>query len=239
MNPGSPSTCSWPRFCESSRPITASSAQVPSASTGGGKKSYLESSAFLQAHLAARGLMQPRVRRSLRQPAFWQNRPMAGKVRIGVSGWRYAPWRGNFYPQGLPQARELAYAAEIFPSIELNGSFYSLQRPSSYARWARQTPPGFVFAVKGSRYITHMLRLRHVETAVANFFASGLFELDGKLGPILWQLSDRHRLDAGRLEEFCALLPRSFVAARDLGLVSGASPDPVRLNRQDGIASAP
>ena len=108
---------------------------------------------------------------------------MAGKVRIGVSGWRYTPWRGNFYPKSLQQARELAYAASIFSSIELNGSFYSLQRPSSYAMWAQQTPPGFVFAIKGSRYITHMLKLRNIEAAMANFFASGLFELDEKLGP--------------------------------------------------------
>src|SRR5690348_5891495 len=108
-------------------------------------------------------------------------------IRIGVSGWRYTPWRGNFYPKGLAQARELAYASRAFNSIELNGSFYSLQRPSSYACWAADTPPGFEFAVKGGRYITHMLKLRNIETALANFIASGLFELGEKLGPILWQ----------------------------------------------------
>lgn len=107
---------------------------------------------------------------------------MAGKVPIGVSGWRYTPWRGHFYPPGLAQWRELQYAASVFPALELNGSFYSLQRPSSYALWAEHTPPGFVFALKGSRYITHMLKLRNVEAALANFLASGLFELGRQAG---------------------------------------------------------
>jgi uncharacterized protein YecE (DUF72 family) len=160
--------------------------------------------------------VQPRVNRALDTAAFWQKRAMAGQVRIGVSGWRYAPWRGNFYPKGLPQARELSHAARIFPSIELNGSFYSLQRPSSYALWARQTPPGFVFAVKGSRYITHMLRLRNIDSALANFFASGLFELDDKLGPILWQFPPNMAFDADRFEAFFRLLPRTTASAARL-----------------------
>jgi uncharacterized protein YecE (DUF72 family) len=132
-----------------------------------------------------------------------------GKVRIGVSGWRYTPWRGNFYPKKLAQARELEYAARIFPSIELNGSFYSLQRPSSYALWAQQTPPGFVFAIKGSRYITHMLKLRNIETALANFLASGLFELGDKLGPILWQFPPMTRFHEDVFEDFLSILPRT------------------------------
>ena len=141
-----------------------------------------------------------------------------GKIRIGVSGWRYAPWRGKFYPQKLAQARELEYASRVFPSIELNGSFYSLQRPSSYAQWTQQTPPGFVFAVKGSRYITHMLRLRNVETAMANFFASGLFELGDKLGPLLWQFPPNMQFDAPLFESFFKLLPRTTEAAAGLAL---------------------
>jgi uncharacterized protein YecE (DUF72 family) len=152
----------------------------------------------------------------LRRRAGMIKQAMAGKVRIGVSGWRYPPWRGNFYPKGLPQARELAYAAGIFPSIELNGSFYSLQRPSSYAMWAQQTPPGFVFAVKGSRYITHMLKLRNVETALANFFASGLFELDAKLGPILWQFPPNMGFHSEVFEAFFRLLPRTTPSAAKL-----------------------
>lgn len=143
---------------------------------------------------------------------------MQGKIRIGVSGWRYQPWRGNFYPTGLPQARELAHAARIFPSIELNGSFYSLQRPSSYARWARETPPGFVFAVKGSRYITHMLRLRNIDAALANFFASGLFELGDKLGPFLWQFPPNLPFDPALFEAFFKQLPRTTIAAAQLAL---------------------
>lgn len=129
-------------------------------------------------------------------------------VRIGVSGWRYAGWRGTFYPRDLPQKRELAYCAERFPTIEINGSFYSLQRPERYAAWYADVPDDFVFAVKGSRFITHMLRLENAEKALANFFASGLFELEEKLGPILWQLPPTLRYDCERLSRFFALLPR-------------------------------
>jgi len=132
-----------------------------------------------------------------------------GKVLIGVSGWRYTPWRGHFYPRGLAQSRELEHASRAFNSLELNGSFYSLQRPSSYRMWAEQTPPGFVFAIKGSRYITHMLKLRNVDVALANFFASGLFELGDKLGPILWQFPPMMHFHPELFEAFFALLPNS------------------------------
>ena len=101
-------------------------------------------------------------------------RPAPPRARIGISGWTYPPWRGVFYPEGLRQADELAFASRAFPSIEINGSFYSLMRPESYRAWYAAVPDDFVFAVKGGRYITHMLRLRHAETALANFFASGL-----------------------------------------------------------------
>jgi uncharacterized protein YecE (DUF72 family) len=138
------------------------------------------------------------------------------RAHIGISGWRYAPWRGTFYPDGLPQSKELAYAAERFDTIELNGSFYSLQRPESYARWYEQVPESFTFAIKGSRYITHMLRLRNVKTALANFFASGLFELEEKLGPFLWQLPPTMSYDRERLLAFFDLLPRDGAAATAL-----------------------
>ncbi len=131
-----------------------------------------------------------------------------GTIRIGISGWRYPPWRGVFYPTGLPQRRELAFAASRFPTIEINGSFYSLHRPEYYARWRDETPDGFVFSVKGPRFITHMLKLRDSEQALANFFASGIANLGGKLGPILWQLPQMLRFDPGRLENFLATLPR-------------------------------
>ncbi|TFZ00945.1 DUF72 domain-containing protein [Ramlibacter henchirensis] len=143
---------------------------------------------------------------------------MAGKVFIGVSGWRYEPWRGNFYPRGLAQSKELWHAARHFNSIELNGSFYSLQRPSSYAMWAEQTPPGFVFAVKGGRFITHMLKLRNIEAAMGNFFASGLFALGDKLGPILWQFPPQMRLNLELFEQFFASLPKTTATAAKVAM---------------------
>ncbi|GGH40621.1 DUF72 domain-containing protein [Microbacterium album] len=138
-----------------------------------------------------------------------------GRVRVGVSGWRYAGWRGDFYPRGLVQRRELEYIGERMPTAEINGSFYSLQRPESYARWRDSVPDDFVFAVKGPRYITHMLRLRNAATALANFFASGPLALGPKLGPVLWQLPERHRFDADELDAFLNALPRSTTAAAD------------------------
>jgi uncharacterized protein YecE (DUF72 family) len=141
---------------------------------------------------------------------------MSGAIRIGISGWRYAGWRGVFYPQDLPQRRELEYAAQRLISIELNGSFYSLQTPESYARWYRETPPGFVFSVKGGRYITHMLRLREPQRALSNFFASGVLALRDKLGPVLWQLPPDLRFEPQRVEAFLAALPRSTLAALQL-----------------------
>ena len=137
-------------------------------------------------------------------------------LRIGISGWRYAPWRGTFYPKGLTQARELEYAAERLNSIEINGSFYALQRPESYRRWAEQTPDDFVFAIKGPRFITHMKKLTDVETPLANFFASGPLALGPKLGPVLWQLPPTLGFDAGRMNDFLGRLPRSSAAAAEL-----------------------
>ena len=140
---------------------------------------------------------------------------MSGRVWIGISGWRYQPWRGVFYPKGLRQSEELAFAARHFGSIELNGSFYSLQRASSYVAWRDATPPGFVFAVKGSRFITHMKRLRDVRAASANFWASGLLALGDKLGPILWQFPPTLAFDE-RFAAFFASLPRTTGEARAL-----------------------
>jgi uncharacterized protein YecE (DUF72 family) len=134
-------------------------------------------------------------------------------VRIGISGWRYEPWRGVFYPEGLPQRRELEFCARHFPTVEINGSFYSLQRPEYYQQWYDETPPGFVFAVKGSRYITHMLRLNNVEKPLANFYASGILNLREKLGPFLWQFPPMFIYRPERLEPFFEMLPRSTEAA--------------------------
>ena len=138
-------------------------------------------------------------------------------VRIGVSGWTYAPWRGAFYPRRLPHKRELAYASRELQSIEINGTFYSLQRPESFARWAEETPEQFIFSVKGPRFITHILRLRGAETALANFFASGLLRLGAKLGPVLWQFPPNFRFeDPARIADFFRLLPRDTEAAAAL-----------------------
>jgi uncharacterized protein YecE (DUF72 family) len=140
---------------------------------------------------------------------------MPGHVRIGISGWRYAPWRGVFYPKGLRQAEELSFAARHFDTIEINGSFYSLQSPELYASWYQATPRGFVFSVKGSRFITHMKRLRGFEQPLANFFASGPLCLEEKLGPFLWQFPPQLAFD-DRFEPFFAALPRDTHAAREL-----------------------
>ena len=132
---------------------------------------------------------------------------MSSRVLIGISGWRYAPWRGVFYPKGLPQKRELEYASRELPTIEINGSFYSLQKPAYYAAWDRATPEGFVFSVKGSRFITHMLKLKEPERAMARFFGSGLLGLGPKLGPILWQFPQQFPFDEERFRRFLELLP--------------------------------
>ncbi len=134
-------------------------------------------------------------------------------VWIGISGWTYAPWRGRFYPKGLGQRNELAYVAERMNSVEINGSFYSLQRRSSYQAWAAAVPDDFIFSVKGGRFITHMKKLAGIETPLANFFASGVLALGRKLGPILWQLPPNLGFDAERLEAFFELLPRTAGAA--------------------------
>ncbi len=139
-----------------------------------------------------------------------------GKIRIGISGWTYAPWRGAFYPEGLPQKQELSFAANSFPTIEINGTFYSLQRSESFARWAAETPADFVFAIKAPRFITHTKRLKDIEKPLANFFASGVLRLGPKLGPILWQFPPNFRFDAERIEAFFKLLPRDTEAAAKL-----------------------
>ena len=140
----------------------------------------------------------------------------AGAVRIGISGWRYKGWRGVFYPKRLAQHRELSYAGGVFPTIEINGTFYRLQSPELFRKWAEATPAGFVFALKGSRYITHMLRLKNVELALARYFASGPLELGPKLGPILWQFPENFRFNAERIESFFKLLPRDTLAIAEL-----------------------
>jgi uncharacterized protein YecE (DUF72 family) len=134
-------------------------------------------------------------------------------VRIGISGWTYPRWRGTFYPKGLPQRQELRYASERMNSVEINGSFYSLQRRSSFEAWAASVPEDFVFAVKGGRFITHMKKLSGIETPLANFLAAGVLALDQKLGPILWQLPPNLGFNADRMDAFFAQLPHSAGSA--------------------------
>ena len=138
-------------------------------------------------------------------------------VRIGISGWTYAPWRGVFFPADLPQKRELAFAARHVRTIEINGTFYSLQRPASFGAWREAAPEDFVFAVKAPRFITHIKRLKDCVAPLGNFFASGLLRLDEKLGPILWQLPPTMKFEPERLAAFFNLLPRTTREAAVFG----------------------
>lgn len=138
------------------------------------------------------------------------------ELRIGISGWNYKPWRGVFYPPKHPQKRELEFASQTFNSIEINGTFYSLQRPESFQRWYDETPADFVFAVKGGRFISHMKKLRDVQVPLANFFASGVLALREKLGPILWQFPPNFGWNEARFREFFEHLPRDTEEAAQL-----------------------
>ncbi len=137
-------------------------------------------------------------------------------IRVGISGWRYPGWRGDFYPESLPQRAEMAYACSRFPTVELNGTFYSLQRAAYFEKWREDTGDDFVFAIKGSRFITHMLQLNEPRQALANFFAQGILALGARLGPILWQFSSRFRFREEKLRPFLALLPHDQAHAARL-----------------------
>ena len=130
------------------------------------------------------------------------------KIRIGIGGWTYPPWRGSFYPPGLPQRSELEYAARSFGAIEINATFYGRQSRNSWAAWAEAVPDGFQFAVKGSRYCVTRPRLADAGEGVGNFLAQGLTMLGPKLGPLLWMLAARRRFDHDDIAAFFALLPR-------------------------------
>lgn len=139
-----------------------------------------------------------------------------GRIRIGLSGWDYASWRGGFYPEELPQREELRYAGERFDLLEINATFYRLTSPRRAAAWRDAVPDGTVLAVKGSRFITHNKKLAGVETALANFLASGILELGGALGPVLWQLPEQLHFDAARVDGFLAALPHDTDGAAEL-----------------------
>ena len=132
---------------------------------------------------------------------------MAPPIRVGTSGWIYDHWKERFYPRGLSSRRWLAYLAERLPTVEVNGTFYSLTRPSACDAWRAAVPEGFLFALKGSRYITHMLKLRNFRAPLANFFASGILRLGAHIGPILWQLPPQLPFDGAKAEAFFSALP--------------------------------
>jgi uncharacterized protein YecE (DUF72 family) len=150
---------------------------------------------------------------------------MPGRVWIGPSGYAYPEWRGRFYPPGLPPRLYLAHLARSFPTVELNGTFYSLKSPALFRRWADTVPPGFLFAVKGSRFITHARALAGVEGALAAFYASGVLELGDKTGPFLWQLPPSLPFDGERARAFLDLLPRSAAHAAALAGIEGSHAD--------------
>ena len=161
--------------------------------------------------------MAARKRRTTTDTGGARSRPRSSEPRlhIGISGFDYPRWRGAFYPAALAKRRWLWYASRTFPSIELNGTFYSLKTPAVFARWVREVPDdgGFVFSIKGSRFITHNLKLRRAEQALGNFFASGLLALGEVTGPLLWQLPATYAFDAERIDEFLRLLPRTSAEA--------------------------
>ena len=139
-----------------------------------------------------------------------------GQARVGMSGWVYPPWRGVFYPKGTAHKDELAYAASHVTSIEINGSFYSLQKPANWLHWRDSTPDDFVFSVKGPRFITHIKRLGDIDLPLANFFASGILALGPKLGCLLWQLPPTLKYEPDTVEKFLARLPRTTAEAATL-----------------------
>jgi uncharacterized protein YecE (DUF72 family) len=132
----------------------------------------------------------------------------AGKIFVGVGGWNFAPWRGSFYPKGLIHARELQYASRELTSIEINSTFYGLQKPATFKKWHDETPDGFVFSVKAPRFVTQRKNLAESAPTIERFLGSGVLQLGAKLGPINWQLAETKHFDAKELAAFLALLPR-------------------------------
>jgi uncharacterized protein YecE (DUF72 family) len=134
----------------------------------------------------------------------------SGQIRIGIGGWTFAPWRGEFYPKGLSHAKELAYASERLTSIEVNGTFYRTQSPATYRKWASEVPDGFVFSIKGSRFVTNRRVLKEAGDSIKRFLGSGVTELGPKLGPLLWQFAPFKKFDEADFGGFLELLPDKF-----------------------------
>jgi len=163
-------------------------------------------------------------------------------IRTGIGGWTYPDWRGGmFYPAGLRQADEQHYATRAVQVIEVNGTFYGRQKPASFVAWRKVAPPGFIYALKGSRFVTNRKVLATAEESVANFLDQGLVELGDMLGPIVWQLAATKRFDADDVEAFFALLPNEHGGlplrhAIEVGHESFACRDFVKLAREHGVA---
>lgn len=133
-----------------------------------------------------------------------------GKIFVGVGGWNFAPWRGSYYPKGLTQAKELHYSSRQVTSIEINSTFYGLQKPATFKKWRDETPDGFVFSVKAPRFVTNRRTLASAASSIERFLQSGMLELADKLGPINWQLAPEKQFDAKDVAEFLELLPRKL-----------------------------
>ena len=164
-----------------------------------------------------------------------------GRIHVGIGGWTFPPWRGVFYPKGLPHKAELAYAAQHLTGIEVNGTFYRLQSRDTFAKWHDETPEGFVFALKGSRFVTNRRVLAEAGPSLEKFFASGLTALKGKLGPINWQLAATKQFDAADIDAFLALLPKSLDGltlrhAIEARHESFRHPEFVAIARKHGVA---
>lgn len=162
-------------------------------------------------------------------------------IRVGIGGWTFAPWRGRFFPKGLPQAQELAHASRTLTTIEINGTFYRTQKPESFRHWTEQTPDDFVFSVKAPRYATNRAVLAEAAPSIERFIGSGLTELGAKLGPILWQFPPTKKFDRDDMAAFLALLPRTLDGrplrhAVEAKHASFATPDFVALMREAGVA---
>ena len=164
-----------------------------------------------------------------------------GRIRIGVGGWTFEPWRGTFYPPGLAQARELAYASRKLTSIEINGTYYGSQKPESFAKWHDETPDDFVFTLKGPRFATNKRILAEAGDSIERFFKSGVTELKDKLGPVIWQFMATKKFDPTDFAAFLRLLPKSVEGrairhAVEVRHASFRTPDFVALAREHGVA---
>jgi uncharacterized protein YecE (DUF72 family) len=166
---------------------------------------------------------------------------VSGRIRVGVGGWVFEPWRGSFYPEGLSQKRELEYASRKLTTIEINGTYYGSQKPESFRRWHDETPDDFVFAVKGPRFATNRRMLAEAGESVERFFRTGVMELAEKLGPVNWQLAGTKKFDPEDIAGFCALLPKQVEGrpvrhALEVRHRSFRSPEFVQIARQHGVA---